>query len=40
MKIIHIIQSLESGGAERTLSKLVNMDDENIHFINYIIMLM
>ena len=33
MKIIHIIQSLESGGAERTLSKLVNMDDENIHFV-------
>lgn len=33
MKILHIIQSLESGGAERTLSKLVNMDNENHHYI-------
>lgn len=33
MKIIHIIQSLESGGAEQALSKLVNNDIYNEHWI-------
>lgn len=33
MKILHIITSLESGGAERMLSKLVNEDSENTHII-------
>lgn len=33
MKIIHIIQSLESGGAEQALSKLVNNDSVNEHLI-------
>lgn len=33
MKIIHIITTLESGGAERMLANLVNYDDENEHII-------
>jgi len=33
LKIVHIIQSLESGGAEQALSKLVNHDLNNEHII-------
>lgn len=33
MKVLHIITSLGSGGAERMLSKLVNGDRENSHII-------
>lgn len=33
MRIIHIITTLESGGAERMLSNLVNCDTENEHII-------
>ncbi|ARB41496.1 hypothetical protein B5728_13410 [Mammaliicoccus sciuri] len=33
MKILHIITSLESGGAERMLSNIVNYDDKNDHII-------
>lgn len=33
MRILHIITSLESGGAERMLSNLVNYDNENEHII-------
>ncbi|OFO53550.1 MULTISPECIES: glycosyltransferase [Nosocomiicoccus] len=33
MKIVHVITSLESGGAERMLSNLVNLDNENEHVI-------
>lgn len=33
MRILHIITSLESGGAERMLTKLVNYDNENMHII-------
>lgn len=33
MRIMHVITTLESGGAERMLSNLVNCDDENEHII-------
>lgn len=33
MKILHIITSLQSGGAERMLSNIVNNDDHNKHII-------
>lgn len=33
MKILHIITSLESGGAERMLSNIVNNDNSNQHII-------
>jgi len=33
MKILHIITSLQSGGAERMLSKIVNNDEDNNHII-------
>lgn len=33
MKIVHVITSLESGGAERMLSNIVNYDKENDHIV-------
>lgn len=33
MRIVHVITSLESGGAERMLSNLVNYDTDNEHII-------
>lgn len=33
MKVLHIITSLESGGAERMLSNIVNYDTDNEHII-------
>jgi len=33
LKILHVITSLQSGGAERMLSNLVNLDNDNEHII-------
>ena len=33
MKVLHIITTLSSGGAERMLSKICNNDYENEHII-------